>query len=184
LEFSEAELIAGCRAGKRDLQKALYQRYAAKMFSVCLRYTKNRQEAEDLLQDGFVKVFTHIDQYSGAGSFEGWIRRIMVNTSLEFLRSRKIDYSSKEIEHVSDDNVIDPEALNRIAFQDLLKHIRELPAGCQVVFNLYVIEGYNHREIAEMLNVTAGTSKSQLARARNLLQEKLKDIYEPKVLIK
>jgi RNA polymerase sigma factor (sigma-70 family) len=182
--ISEAELIEGCKAGKRDLQKALYQRYAAKMFSVCLRYTKNREEAEDLLQDGFVKIFTRISQYSGAGSFEGWIRKIMVNVSLEFLRSKKIDYSPKEIEQVPNDAVIDPEALNRIAFQELLQHIRELPAGCQVIFNLYVIEGYNHPEIAKMLNVTTGTSKSQLARARRLLQEKLKGVYEPKVLIK
>ncbi|MFL5762316.1 MAG: RNA polymerase sigma factor [Bacteroidia bacterium] len=182
--ISEAELIEGCKANKRDLQKALYQRYAAKMFSVCLRYTKNREEAEDVLQDAFVKVFTRIDQYSGSGAFEGWIRRIMVNTALEALRSKRIDYSSKEIETVADDEAVDPEALTRIAMQDLMQHIRGLPAGCQVVFNLYVIEGYNHREIAEMLNVTAGTSKSQLARARNLLQEKLKNVYEQKIVIK
>lgn len=184
LTVSESEIINGCIANKRDLQKALYKRYSAKMFSLCLRYTKNREEAEDVLQDGFVKVFSNIKQYSGSGSFEGWIRMIMVNTALEMLRKKKLVFSSYEIQDIENDPLNESDAISKIALQDLLLLIRELPSGCQTIFNLFVIEGYNHVEIAEKLAISKGTSKSQLARARELLQGKLKDIYEPKELIK
>lgn len=184
MSISEEELIAGCKANKRELQKALYQRFSAKMLMVCLRYTKNRQEAEDVLQDGFVKLFTNIGQYNGSGSFEGWIRRIMVNTALEAVRKRKLDYSSDDIQNFSNDPVSELDAMSKIALDDLLSLIRDLPSGCQLIFNLYVIEGFNHKEIAEKLSVSEGTSKSQLARARQLLQEKINTIYAPKELIK
>jgi RNA polymerase sigma factor (sigma-70 family) len=184
LSVSEAELIEGCKAQKRDLQKALYQRYSAKMLMVCLRYTKNREEAEDVLQDGFVKLFNNISQFNGSGSFEGWIRRIMVNTALEAIRKKKMDFSSDDIYNLQTDRESEYDAIGRIALKDLLALIRELPGGCQVIFNLYVIEGYNHREIAEKLSLSEGTSKSQLARARQLLQEKLNKSYEVKELIK
>lgn len=184
MTLSESEIINGCLANKRDLQKALYQRYSAKMFLLCLRYTKNREEAEDVLQDGFVKVFSNIKQYSGSGSFEGWIRMIMVNTALEMLRKKKLNFSSCEIQNIENDPLNESDAISKIAMQDLLLLIRELPSGCQIIFNLYVIEGYNHGEIAEKLAISKGTSKSQLARARELLQGKLKNIYEPKELIK
>jgi RNA polymerase sigma factor (sigma-70 family) len=165
------------------LQKALYERYAAKLFVICIRYTKNKEEAEDVLQDGFVKLFSHIDQYNGVGAFEGWMRRIMVNTALESIRKRKLDFSTDELQNTSDDPISDSDALSQIAFQDLLDLIKELPSGCQIIFNLYIIEGYNHREIAEKLAISEGTSKSQLARARSLLKEKLKEVYEPKELM-
>lgn len=184
MSFSEAELIEGCKARKRDLQKALYQRYSAKMFMVCLRYTKNREEAEDVLQDGFVKLFSSIDQYSGAGSFEGWMRRIIVNTALEAIRKKKMNFSSEDIYNLEADHASEYDAISKIALKDLLALIRELPAGCQVIFNLYAIEGYNHREIAEKLAISDGTSKSQLARARQLLQEKIRSSYDLKELVK
>jgi RNA polymerase sigma factor (sigma-70 family) len=182
--ISEAELIEGCKANKRDLQKALYQRYSAKMFMICLRYTKNREEAEDILQDGFVKLFGNIRQFNGAGSFEGWIRRIMVNTALEAIRKRKLEYAPDDISNLTNVHANESDALSKIALQDLLALIQELPTGCQLIFNLYVIEGFNHKEIAEKLGVSEGTSKSQLARARQLLQEKLKGNYAIKELVK
>jgi RNA polymerase sigma factor (sigma-70 family) len=175
LLVSEEEIIKGCKAQERQSQKALYVRFSAKMYGVCLRYSKNREEAEDLLQDGFVKVFNHIQQYSGTGSFEGWIRRIMVNNALESLRRKKIEYSSFDVMDAEDSNFENaPEALSKIATKDLLAFIQQLPAGYRAVFNLYAIEGYQHKEIGEMLNISEGTSRSQLARARQMLQEKIK----------
>ena len=173
MKITDDELITGCRAGKRDLQKALYMRFSAKMLGVCLRYTKNREEAEDVLQDGFVKVFHHLSQYTGTGSFEGWIRRIMVNSALEHIRKKKIVYSHTDVQNLEDDCLLDAEVMSKMAVQDLLALIRELSPGYQIVFNLYAIEGYPHKEIAEMLDISEGTSKSQLARARKILQEKL-----------
>lgn len=173
---NEEEIIKGCKAGDRQSQKALYMRFSAKMYGVCLRYTKNREEAEDLLQDGFVKVFNNIKQYAGAGSFEGWIRRIMVNTALEFLRKKKLEFSSFDVLHAEDSSFENaPEALSKIALNDLLAFIQQMPRGYQTVFNLFAIEGYSHKEIGEMLNISEGTSRSQLARARQILQEKLND---------
>jgi RNA polymerase sigma factor (sigma-70 family) len=176
LAVTEEEIIKGCKAGDRQSQKALYTRFSAKMYGVCLRYSKNREEAEDLLQDGFVKVFHNIQQYAGAGSFEGWIRRIMVNTALEFLRRKKLEFSSFDVLDVEDSSFENaPEAFSKIALNDLLTFIQQMPRGYQTVFNLFAIEGYSHKEIGEMLNISEGTSRSQLARARQILQEKLKD---------
>lgn len=174
MTVTEAEIIEGCKAGKRELQKALYTRFSGKMFAVCLRYSKNREEAEDLLQDGFIKVFHSIEKFMGSGSFEGWIRRIMVNTALELIRKKKLDFSSFDIEHVESytDHITD--MTGAMAENELLAMIQELPAGYKTIFNLYAIEGYQHNEIAEMLGISEGTSKSQLARARHILQEKLK----------
>ena len=174
--ITEAEIVDGCKAGKRELQKALYTRYSGKMFAVCLRYSKNREEAEDILQDGFVKVFHSIKQFMGAGSFEGWIRRIMVNTALEFLRKKKLDFSSFDIEHVESNREGSFDSTGKIAADALLAIIQTLPDGYKTVFNLYAIEGYQHKEIAVMLGISEGTSKSQLARARYILQEKLKSL--------
>lgn len=184
MSISEEELINGCKANKRDLQKALYQRYSARMMMICLRYTKNREEAEDVLQDGFIKLFNNIHQYTGSGSFEGWMRRIMVNTALEAIRKKKVDFSPIDIQNLENNEASEQDVLSNIAVKDLILLIQSLPNGCQLIFNLYVIEGYNHREIAEKLAVSEGTSKSQLARARQLLQEKLKSTYEMKELIK
>ena len=130
-----------------------------------------------------MKVFKYIGQFNSVGSFEGWIRRIMVNTALEWIRKRKIDFAEEDLQNIGNDKAGDEDAMSKIALQDLLKLIQELPSGCQIIFNLYIIEGYNHREIGEKLAISEGTSKSQLARARQLLQGKLKDVYEPKELI-
>jgi RNA polymerase sigma factor (sigma-70 family) len=168
---TEAEIIDGCRTKQRELQKALYLRYYGTMYAVCLRYAKNRYEAEDILQEGFIKVFNNIKQFAGSGSFQGWIRRIMINSALELIQKRKLDITDFYIENAEDSN---DSVRSRIDTNDLLEIIEELPKGYRTVFNLYAIQGYQHKEIAEMLNVSEGTSKSQFARARNLLQAKLK----------
>jgi RNA polymerase sigma factor (sigma-70 family) len=173
---TETELIEGCKAGKRDLQKALYTRFSAKMLGVCLRYTKNREEAEDVLQEGFIKLFQAIQNYAGTGSFEGWIRKIMVNTALEALRKKKIHYSSADIQNLEDQYEADQDIIGKIGFQDLLAMIQDLSPGYRVVFNLYAIEGYQHNEIAVLLNISEGTSKSQLARARQVLKDKINQV--------
>ena len=169
--YSEQELINGCVSNKREFQKLLYQKFAGKMLSLCFRYFKNREEAEDVLQDGFVKIFKNINKFQGTGSFEGWIKRIMVNTALEELRKKKRGFITQDI----DDMYIQPESVDKtdspINTKDLINYIQRLPDGYKLVFNLFVIEGYSHAEISQMLNINEGTSKSQLSKARVYLQK-------------
>lgn len=164
------KLIEGCLHNKREAQYQLYQLLAGKMFSVCLRYAKDRETAEDLLQEGFVRVFNNIEKFRGDGSFEGWVRRIMVNISVENYRKNNKMYPIVNIEQTQIEDSVIP--LNDdLEVEDLMRLIEQLSPGYKTVFNMYVIEGYSHKEIAEMLNITEGTSKSQLARARYLLME-------------
>ncbi len=166
------EIYRGCRAGKARAQKALYDRCAAKMLGVCARYVSDREEAEHVMIGGFVKVFEKIDQFSGDGSFEGWIRRIMVNESLMYIRKHQAMSVEVEINEVEGD--LDYDTLDQfLNVEDIIKLIQDLPVGYKTVFNLYAIEGYNHAEIAEKLDISENTSKSQLSRARKLLQQKL-----------
>ncbi|MBP6516328.1 MAG: sigma-70 family RNA polymerase sigma factor [Chitinophagales bacterium] len=170
--YSDEQIIAGCRAGDRKYQELLYQRFASKMFTVCMRYAAESNSAQDLLQEGFVKIFKNIDKFRGEGSFEGWIRRIFVNTCLEFVRKKANMYVVQDTETVKVE-YHDENALQKLMKEDLMEMIQSLSTGYRTIFNLYVIEGYSHKEIAELLNVTEGTSKSQLARARYLLQKKV-----------
>ncbi|HRI78847.1 MAG TPA: sigma-70 family RNA polymerase sigma factor [Cyclobacteriaceae bacterium] len=168
----ETELIEGCRRKERAAQKALYEHLAGKMFAICCRYTKDRMEAEDVLVTAFMKVFERIDQFKNEGSFEGWVRKIVVNESLSFLRKNKSMYVETEIEaadHEPDLGRVD----NQLEAEDLLKMVSELPSGYRIVFNLYAIDGYSHKEIADQLGISENTSKSQLSRARSYLQNKL-----------
>ncbi len=179
--YHENDLIEGCIKGDRRWQRALYDCYSKKMMVVCLRYCKATQEAEDVLQEAFIKVFDNIKNYRGEASIAYWIKRIVINTALNAQRSKLYLYPMvdvTEIKNNSDQEV----GLSGIHYEDLLKMIQELPSGCQVIFNLYAIEGYKHQEIASMLNISEGTSKSQYARAKSLLQEMLRTsegiIYE------
>ena len=149
----------------------------SKMFGVCMRYTNDYHIAEDILQEGFIKVFKNIGKYRGEGSFEGWVRRIFVNTSIEHYRKKVNLYAVTEIEN---DNIktYNGDVIDQLQEADLLKMIGELSIGYRTVFNMYVIEGYSHQEIAEMLGISEGTSKSQLSRARMLLQEKVEKIHK------
>lgn len=143
------------------------------MYGVCLRFARNTLEADDILQEGFIKVFAFLKDYRNEGVFEGWIRRTIINTAINYYRSRQNDWNETSIEKAESFQASAEDILEKISTKDLLKIIRELPEGYRLVFNLYVIEGYNHQEIAEMLNISENTSKSQLSRARASLQHKL-----------
>lgn len=171
LMLSENELIEGCRKGDRAIQKALYERYCRKMMVVCLRYSKSTLEAEDILQEAFVKVFQAIKDFRQEAKLETWITRIMVNTALNAQRKKLYLYPMVDVEEIN--LPTDEVSLSGINFNQLLEMIQGLPQGCQIVFNLFAIEGFSHKEIAEMLGISEGTSKSQYARARSLLQSKL-----------
>jgi RNA polymerase sigma factor (sigma-70 family) len=169
--LSEDELIEGCRKGGRAFQKALYDRYCRKMLVVCLRYSKTTAEAEDIVQEGFVKVFQGLKDFRRESKLETWITRIMVNTALNVQRKKLYLYPMVDVTEI-----VLPEvemSISGIHVGQLLEMIQSLPQGCQIVFNLFAIEGYSHKEIAEMLTISEGTSKSQFARAKSLLQAKL-----------
>lgn len=171
--MTDEELVNGCLAKNPACQKLLFERFNRKMMGVCLRYAGRSEEAEDMLQNGFIRVFEKIGTFRGSGSLEGWIRKIVVNESLTYLRKNKamqlnidIDdakYSIPGTSHVG-------ESMNE---KDLLKIIQQLPAGFRTVFNMYAIEGYSHKEIAEQLGISEGTSKSQYSRAKTHLQNTL-----------
>jgi len=174
---SETELLTACRKGQSKAQKELYSLFAPKMLGVCFRYIHDRTEAEHVMIGGMVKVFEKIDQYSGEGIFEGWVRRIMVNESLMYLRKHKS--MSLEVEVDEAQTLPDFDALgSMLEAEDLLNMIAKLPIGYRTVFNLYAIEGYNHKEIAATLGINENTSKSQLSRARKLLQTQLSETQE------
>jgi RNA polymerase sigma-70 factor (ECF subfamily) len=165
-----ALLIEGCIKGDRQSQSQLYAMMVQKMFVVCLRYSKNREEAEEILQEGFMKVFEFIHQYKFTGSFEGWVRKIMVNCALQKYRSKKmhavVDVDPATIENIDNENII-----SRIGTKELMNMVQQLPPSYRMVFNLYVFEGMKHREIAAHLNISEGTSKSNLSDARAILQK-------------
>lgn len=174
---SEDELIRGCQKKKPAAQRALYERVAPKMLGVCYRYINDRDEAEHVMIGGMIRVFEKMDQYSGDGSFEGWIRRIMVNESLMYLRRNRS--MSLEVDIENADYKPNLEKLDtHLETEDLIKLIHDLPIGYRTVFNMYAIEGYNHQEIASMLGISENTSKSQLCRARRFLQNKLVEIEQ------
>lgn len=173
------QIVKACKKNKPDAQKKLYDHLSRKMFGVCLQYAKDYTEAEDILQDGFIKVFTKISQYNFKGSFEGWVRRIMVNCALERYRKQNLMYPVADIQEYDSKLVVD-DVLAEISSKELLLVIQELSPQYKTVFNLYAIEGYTHQEISETLNISVGTSKSNLSRARGILQEKVNSLYSEK----
>jgi len=155
------------------LQEELYHRFSPKMYAVCLRYASHVEDAQDLLQEGFIKVYRNLHHFRAEGSFEGWIRRVFVNTSIEHFRkkSTKLAMVTEKEEGTIEDT--DITALDNLAEKDIIKIVQELSPGYRTVFNLYVVEGYSHKEIGDMLGISEGTSKSQLARAKSVLQKKI-----------
>ena len=159
------------------MQHELYKRFAPKMYGVCLRYASNSEEAEDILQEGFIKVFNKIGSFRKEGSFEGWIRRIFVNTAIEQFRKKvylqpitEMDEDTLEGKYLS--------VLDRLSEKDIIQLVQQLSPGYRTVFNMYVVEGYTHKQIAEMLGISEGTSKSQLSRAKTILQDLVKTYLE------
>jgi RNA polymerase sigma-70 factor (ECF subfamily) len=168
----EDDLVRGCKRGDQHSQQRLFDLYSARMYGVCSRYVKNTMQAEDILVMGFTKVFDKINQFKGEGSFEGWVRRIMVNESLSYLRSTRAMVVETDLEKA--DREPDYDRLSdHLEAEDLLKMIEKLPPGYRIVFNMYAIDGYSHKEIAEELGISENTSKSQLSRARSYLQKVL-----------
>jgi len=178
--ISEAQLIERCVKGESYAQKRLYDMYASKMYAVCVRYSDSRESAKDILQDGFVTLFEKIGTYKGDGSFEGWMRKIFVNTALMALRKNDVLKHSEQIEEIPSGEIA-PTSANIIETIDLkiiLDLISQMPAGFRAVFNLYEIEGYSHQEIAQALGISVGASRSQLSRSKMWLQDRLKKILK------
>jgi RNA polymerase sigma-70 factor (ECF subfamily) len=165
----DSDLIVGCMEGNRKMQYELYQRFAPKMYGVCLRYAANAEEAEDILQEGFIKVFRKLDSFRSEGSFEGWIRRIFVNTSIEHFRRKNYLQPITEREEATVEGKY-LSVLDELAERDIIGLVQQLSPGYRTVFNMYVVEGYTHKEIADSLGISEGTSKSQLSRAKLILQ--------------
>ncbi len=167
---SEKKLLEKAIKGNRKAQYALYEAYCGKLMVVCMRYSKKKEDAEDILQEGFIKVFSKLSTFRNESSFYAWAKRIMINTALNYHRSKFHDQPMVDVDtmhDLADDNLI----ISNYSFQELLKMLQQLPHGCQAVFNLYAVEGFSHKEIAEELGISVGTSKSQYARAKSLLKE-------------
>lgn len=177
-ELSERELVQGCLDADRRCQELLYARYARRMYAVCLRYARHELEAQDLLQEGFIRVFNKLSGFRLQGSLEGWIRRIMVHTAINTYRKKSFQQERFGMEHLPEEPV-EAVALDHLGEQEVLKLVSALPEGYRAVFNLYAIDGYDHAEIAEMLGFGESTSRSQLAKARRMLQQRLNDITTP-----
>lgn len=178
--LSDKEIIQGCIEQKVHAQELLYNRYAPNMYGICLRFAKNAMEADDILQESFIKIFRNLESFQFKGSFEGWIRRTIINTAINYIKKNLKHQYHDDVDEVRTIEGNLESGLEKLSVEELLTLIRELPTGYSTVFNLYVIEGYSHREIAEQLGVSENTSKSQLARARQALQKKLNGLMHNK----
>ena len=174
--MDDSALVKKCIKGDARAQRALFDKFAPKMLGVCMRYSKNIDQAEDVLQDGFVKVFTKLSNYSGNGSLEGWIRRIIVNTALDEIRRNVKFQNNVNVDDIDYKLELDSHIVEGLAADDLMKLINDLPDGYRAVFNMFAIEGYSHKEIAMQLNISENTSKSQYSRARAYLKTKLEEL--------
>lgn len=174
--MDDERLVKQCLKGKRSAQKHFYERFSEKMFGVCLRYVKQHDAAQDVLQDGFIKVFQNLQKYNNKGSLEGWVRRVIVNTALDYLRKEKTKGYSVQVEDVSYRLEKNDFIIERLSANDLLKIIHTLPEGYKTVFNMYAIEGYSHKEIAAKLDISENTSKSQYSRAKAQIRDLLEKI--------
>lgn len=170
---TDEDIIRGCRKGERNAQQALYEKYKPMLFNICLRYASGWHEAEDWLQDGLVRIFTNLYQYQPTGAFGAWLRRVMVNSSLEQLRKRKRAFSTVEIGEVADTFETDDDLFAQYREEALVRMLQQLPEGYRAVFNLYVMEEYSHQEIGEMLGIAESASRSQLSRAKSTLRKML-----------
>jgi len=171
-KYTINDLVKRCKAGERKAQELLYKQLAAKMMGVCMRYATDRMEAEDMLQNGFIRVFQMINDFRGDGAFEGWVRRVMVHSSIEYYRKHHKMMQVVDLDEVNEPSV-NPLASANLDAKDLMALIQQLAPGYRIVFNLYAIEGYSHKEIGEIVGITEGASKSQLSRARSILKERI-----------
>jgi RNA polymerase sigma-70 factor (ECF subfamily) len=171
------QIINLCLKGDRKAQEQLFHSYSGVMLTICRRYTSNIQEAEDMLQEGFIRIFTHMKNYERSGSFEGWMKKIFINTALRTISKKSSTQELNGYEVLPEESV-EPSVVSRLSEEQLLDLISELPKGYRAVFNLYAIEGYSHREISEMLGMEESTSRSQLVKARRMLQDKFIELQK------
>lgn len=172
-KYTIEDLVKRCKTNERKAQELLYKQFASKMMGVCLRYANDRMEAEDMLQNGFIRVFQKIADFRSEGSFEGWVRRIMVHSSIEYYRKHHKMLSVADLEETGKEPSVNPVAIARLDAKDLMALIQQLSPGYRMVFNLYAVEGYSHKEIGEIMGISEGASKSQLSRARAILKEQI-----------
>jgi RNA polymerase sigma factor (sigma-70 family) len=172
-KYTIEDLIEKCKAGERKAQESLYKQLASKMLGVCMRYATDRMEAEDMLQNGFIRIFQKLADFRGDGSFEGWVRRIMVHSSIEYYRKHHKMLQVVDVESEGVEQSVNPVAVANLDAKDLMVLIQRLSPGYRMVFNLYAIEGYSHREIGDIMGISEGASKSQLSRARTILKEQI-----------
>ncbi|MCB0736343.1 MAG: sigma-70 family RNA polymerase sigma factor [Bacteroidetes bacterium] len=171
----EIRIAEGCKRRDARIQKQVFEKYYGLMLTICMRYTQSKEDARDVLQEGFVKIFEKIDQYDFKHSFSGWMKRIMVNTAIDRYR-KDVKMPMQDDEEILLNESIDPDAISQLSEEEILACIQRLPTGYRTVFSMYVIEGYNHKEIGEKLGIAEGTSKSQLAKAKALLQKKIEGL--------
>lgn len=174
-KVSEDELITDCRRGDDSMQRLFFEQFSGRMMSVCRRYSKDKMEAEDMLQIGFMKAFTHLDQHNG-GSLEGWLKRIFINTCLSQLKKNRQSLLVSDLTEMEGID-LEEDGLERLQAGELMKLIDGLPPGAKVIFNLFAIEGYPHTEIATLLEISESTSRAQLTRARKILQQQLRNHF-------
>ncbi len=176
--MTEKELIRRCKKNSTKAQKLLYKTYHSSLLGICMRYGKSKAEAEDILHIGMMKIYKSIGSFSGNGSFEGWMKRIIVNTAVDNFRKNHKHYYHENIDDIGESTDLSDEISDNLAAKDILKTIQQLPAGYRLVFNLYAIEGYSHKEIALKLGISESTSKTQLMKARVKLQKMLLSLNE------
>lgn len=175
--MTEGEIIQGCLDQNTAAQHALFRKYADVLMTICHRYSGDRAESEDMLQESFIRIFKFINQYQGIGSFEGWIKKITVRSCLQILQTRKVRFSELSERH-QEIQTSAPDIISDLDAEEILKQISYLPVGYRIVFNLYVMEGYSHEEIGRMLKIKTATSRSQLSKARSMLQGKINSLQK------
>lgn len=168
-----SDIIDGCRQWNRSSQEALYRQFFGYAMAICLRYSNNKNEAVEILNDGFLKIFNHIESYDTSRPFKSWLSKIMANTAIDHLRSKKRISFSEDINQAYDLGVMDDSAMAKLSYDEILQLVQNLPPAYKTVFNLYVMEGFQHQEIADMLGISEGTSKSNLFKAKRILKEKI-----------
>ena len=175
-KFSDKDLVKACLSNSREAQKVFYHRFATRAYGICLRFSQGNNQAEDILQEGFIKVFSNLGKFRFEGSLEGWIKRIVVNVAIDFVK-KNVKHSQELNESVDETcDIFEDEVISNLSAEDLMKMIQELPDSKRLIFNLYAYEGYAHKEIAEMLGISVMTSKSQYCKAKKILQERLTNI--------
>jgi RNA polymerase sigma factor (sigma-70 family) len=170
-EFSDDDLIRGCRENNRKIQEMLYRRYAKAMYNLCLIYEGDRDNAKDILQDAFIKIFRNINSFDRKGSLKGWMKKIVTNTAIDHYRKNYSEVQFIQIENITHPFSNEESVASILNTKDIISQVNRLPNGAQMIFQLYAIEGYSHKEIADLLNISEGTSKSQINRAKQLLQQ-------------